>query len=69
MEEYYQCCHTRKCKWVGTKDELVEVPSTQWEDINAVDLVCPKCGNPEHYVIEEKEYERLKNKNLTCKEK
>lgn len=60
--EYIQCSHTRKCKWIGLESEMDNIPSEQHPYINATDMVCPKCGNPEHYVLTEDEFNKLKAK-------
>ena len=57
--EYWQCGHTRKCKWIGTYDELESVKSTEYPDIDATDSVCPNCGNKEFYVLNDEEYFKI----------
>lgn len=49
-----ECCRTRKCGWNGLHRDLVRAPSKNraFKGIVAHDLVCPKCGCREHYVIE-----------------
>jgi hypothetical protein len=46
--EVWRCCHTRKCKWKGSREELHGVPHK--EIPGAKQLVCPRCGNDEFYV-------------------
>lgn len=44
--ETYECT---KCKWTGTDDEKIEKEiEPYW-----MDLVCPKCENPEFYMLTE----------------
>ena len=61
-KEYWQCGHTRKCKWIGEYKDLDEVRNKQHSKIGMTDLVCPKCGNNEFYILNEEEYQKLKEK-------
>jgi len=61
-KEYWQCGKVRKCKWIGLHEERSEIKSKMHKDINATDMVCPKCGNDEFYTLNEKEYQKIKNK-------
>jgi len=57
-KEYYQCSHTRKCKWVGEYSDLRSVRNKKHPDIEMYDMGCPYCGNLEHYIINEEEYQK-----------
>lgn len=59
--EYWQCSHTRKCKWVGKYEELDRVPDKEAPEI-MTNNCCPKCGNLEFYVIDEEEFKKLQSK-------
>lgn len=63
--EYWQCGHTRKCKWIGKYEDLDSVPSKEYADIGAKDSACPKCGNKEFYVLNEEEYQKIAEKKKT----
>lgn len=61
-KEYWQCGHTRKCKWVGVYEDLDSVKNTDHPEIEMTDSICPKCGNKEFYTLNEQEYQKLQNK-------
>lgn len=58
-KEYWQCGHTRKCKWIGEYEDLDEVKSTKYTGVNVTDSVCPRCGNDEFYTLNEEEYQKI----------
>ena len=60
--EYWQCSHVRKCKWVGEHKDLLDIPNNEYPGLSMTDQVCPKCLNYEFYTLNEEEYKKLKAK-------
>ena len=47
MKDYLECSR-RQCDWTGWEDQLVDGEPYIWAGVKTTDLICPKCGNPEH---------------------
>lgn len=49
QDDIYICGHTRKCKWKGSRSQLVDRPEPN-SPILCWTQVCPRCGNDAFYV-------------------
>jgi len=48
-DELWHCTHTKKCRWVGHEEELIQIPYPKLHQ-SATRGVCPRCGNESFYV-------------------
>ncbi len=44
-------CAKRSCPWVGRRRELVQGETSDVCGVGSIDLVCPRCGEPEYYFL------------------